>query len=327
DFAEKIEYEIATAWVMHTWRMENWKCTPYLFFFGPPASGKTWAMEVLGALAYRPMMTFPSPAAVYRTTEEWHPTFFLDEVQMYLQRTEKADIINYLNAGYRRGQTVIRMEENPQTKRLEPVPFEVFGPKCLAGTIGLLETLKTRCFTIVMSRAVRHVNLHLDAEQIDYFRSRLFTYRLDCLSENSDIIDMLQFSEKYKEITDGRLKELVFPLYEVAPTSCKELFAELLFKLRGELLEEEALSIEAIIFSALVTAHKERPLIPLSDVATAVNELITSTAEWIDNKTIGHIISKLGFNKMRYKNRTHIIWDDNIAVRLLKRYPTRREEE
>ena len=102
DFMEDIEYDIAVAWIMHTWRMENWNATPYLFFFGPAASGKTWTMEVLGALSYRPMLTFPSSAALYRTTEEWHPTLFLDEVQIYLMRTERGEIINYLNAGYRR---------------------------------------------------------------------------------------------------------------------------------------------------------------------------------------------------------------------------------
>jgi hypothetical protein len=112
DFSEPFQYTIASDWVKHTWRMENWRSTPYLFFYGPADSGKTWTMEVLASICFRPILcTSTTSASLFRIAEKFCPTLFLDEIQLYSQ-DEKAEIIALLNSGYRRGQVAIRTRIN-----------------------------------------------------------------------------------------------------------------------------------------------------------------------------------------------------------------------
>jgi Protein of unknown function (DUF3631) len=61
----------------------------------------------------------------------------------------RADLQAVLNAGYRRGQLVLRMGGNNRTT-LET--FEVFGAKALAGLGGLPPTLASRCVRLELKR-------------------------------------------------------------------------------------------------------------------------------------------------------------------------------
>lgn len=317
DFAKETEYDITSAWVMHTWRMENWAVTPYLFFFGPPASGKTWALEVLASISYRPYLGLMSPASLYRMTEAWHPTMFLDETQLYLRGGEKTDILNYLNAGYRRGQTVTRTEPNPKTGEWELALYEVFGAKCLAGTRELLKALETRCFLFIMSRATREIEQWIDVSEADTLRSKLFMYRLKSLADNAELLDMRGF--ELGNVKDGRLREIFHSLVMVTPSKIKPLFLEHAEKLDRARVQEEALSLESLVFSALVSVRDDRLLIPFREITDRLNLSLLS-GESLSSKLVSSIIKKLGFNKRRLSSGVHVIWDDNLAFRLSKRY-------
>jgi hypothetical protein len=50
-------YDVLTAWVLSSWIPEKWHAVPYLSFFGPPGSGKTWALEVLASIGFRPFLS------------------------------------------------------------------------------------------------------------------------------------------------------------------------------------------------------------------------------------------------------------------------------
>jgi hypothetical protein len=104
-------YDALTAWLLSSWIPEKWHAVPYLFFYGPPASGKTWALEVLASIGFRPFMSASATlASVFRVIDQWHPTMFLDETEVYMKK-DRDEILNLLNAGYRKGFPAVRVEE------------------------------------------------------------------------------------------------------------------------------------------------------------------------------------------------------------------------
>jgi hypothetical protein len=146
----------ATLWVAHTHAIEAAMATPYLYASSAePESGKTRLLEALRELVSNPIMTMNvSDAALFRTLEEREPTLFFDEVDAVFnpkarERGHRDDLRALLNAGYRRGELVLRMGGGNNTQLQT---FRVFGPKALAGLGTLPPTLASRCISITMKR-------------------------------------------------------------------------------------------------------------------------------------------------------------------------------
>ena len=317
DFSEPFQYDICTAYILHTWRMENWKVTPYLFFYGPKGSGKSQALEVLSLICYRPI-TSPSftSASLMRLAERYCASLFLDEAQIY-SREEKAELNALLNAGYKRGQSAIRTFINKETGDEDLRFYSPFSPKCLAGTRQLLATVQDRSIVIVMSKNVRPIPLQIDELQGERLRAKLFMYRVGNLAVERGIQPIRDIPEEY--LTYGRSIEILYPLIAVAPKNLKTQFFDYASFLRNERLEEDALSLESRVFSAIVAVHKKyEVLIPLNDVVDLLN---LNLPEVVTNRAVGAVVSKLGFYKRMYKNRTHIIWSETVYKRLIRRYP------
>jgi hypothetical protein len=66
--------------------------------------------------------------------------------------------------------------------------------------------------------------------------------------------------------------------------------------------------------------RKDRNLVPLSEIADVVN---VSLKESLGNKTVASALNRLGFHKILVRNRVHIVWNEQLAERLSKRYPKR----
>jgi hypothetical protein len=145
-----------TLWVAHSWTIEAARATPYLYVTSAePECGKTRLLEVLHELVLKPLSAVNiTDAALFRAIDQREPTLFLDEVDaVFSPRAAKTgskdDQRAILNAGYRRGQQVLRMGGGRNTT-LES--FEVFGAKALAGLGTLPPTLASRCIRIELTR-------------------------------------------------------------------------------------------------------------------------------------------------------------------------------
>jgi Protein of unknown function (DUF3631) len=146
----------ATLWVAHTHAIDAAMATPYLYASSAePESGKTRLLEALRELVRNPIMTMNvSDAALFRTLDEREPTLFFDEADAVFnpkarERGHRDDLRALLNAGYRRGELVLRMGGG-NNNQLQT--FRVFGPKALAGLGTLPPTLASRCIPITMKR-------------------------------------------------------------------------------------------------------------------------------------------------------------------------------
>lgn len=305
-------YDILTAWVLASWVHERWNAVPYLFFFGPAASGKSRALEVLKAIGQRPLMTASaSLSTIFRVIEMWNPTLFLDETEVYMRR-DRTEILNLLNSGYRKDTPAMRVEETKEGQR-EVKFFNCFGFKGLAGTKDLMDTLKSRCIVFSMTKATREIRQEIDEEWAKAIREKLLMYRFKMLSQKEP--------PESPNILRGRLRELFDPLIIVAPLSEKNAIIQQAQKIEATLKEEEETSLDSIVFKAIFKLHEETgdEKILIADISKITNETL-EIDEILNSISVGMVVKRLGFKKCLKGGKRAIRWNNEIAERLTCRY-------
>ena len=155
---DAVHLPLAT-WVIATHAVQHFDCFPYIALLSPAKRcGKTRLLEVLETLVYHPWRgTAPTPAALFRKMAE-APTLLLDEVEALnsKNKSESAQaILAILNAGHRKGATILRCE-GPKHELKE---FPVYGPKAFAAIGRLPDTLTDRSIAITMQRRTKGQNV------------------------------------------------------------------------------------------------------------------------------------------------------------------------
>jgi Protein of unknown function (DUF3631) len=146
------QHAVVAVWNAHAHAIAATSTTPYLHVVSAELeSGKTRLLEVIEPLVPSPMsVASMSTAVLYRAVDKLAPTLLLDEVDNQLKdKTEKAELIGLLNAGYRRGAKAYRIGG---ARRDELEAFETFSAKAIAGLSDLVAALASRCLRIEMRR-------------------------------------------------------------------------------------------------------------------------------------------------------------------------------
>jgi hypothetical protein len=327
DLPEPEAYNVLAAWIFASWTLEKWSIAPYLFFFGTFGTGKTRALEVLSKLCSRGWLAlYMTPANLYRPLEDWKPTLFMDEAEIY---GDKAEIIGLLNGSYRKGQYVSRQKESDGD--YETVFFDCFGFKAIAGTKDLAKTLRSRCIIFQTSNATRKIKFFIDESRCTQLRNKLLKWRFTTMLKSEDSGDNEAFykrcEELVEEIGNQREVELFYPLLSVATS--KEIESEILQYAKqsaNKKLDELSLTTESQCLSAIVQAKEQGLMnnsrIAVRDITKIVNQALTMDEWWKERVTSG-ICSRLGFQKVRGTGgRAMIQWDNKLIDRLKqdKRY-------
>lgn len=290
-------YDVLTAWVFASWIREVWVTVPYLYFYGPIASGKTRGLEVLQQLSYRGILASNiSSAALFRICEQWHPTLFLDETEIY-GTEKKGEVIGLLNSGYRKGQLAVRAAPTAN-KDFVIKTFDVFGFKALAGTRGLAQALESRCIMIRMLKTHNQVRQLIDVEKALELRNKLLEFRffvLQCENDLSAVSAVFLESVPKLDFADGRLVELYSPLLAVSNEGCESILehAQNMFEIRQ--MEQQA-TIEAELVEILARDDlvDEKGVAMTKDIAAVFNETRLEREQW-KTRSIGWKIRGLGF--------------------------------
>ena len=104
---------VASLWAAATYLWPHFDAFPYLVITSDTKrSGKTRFSEILSFLCSNSRnMAGMTAATVFRTIRDEQPTMFIDEAESL--SGESADTMRtVLNVGYRRGQTIPRVEKN-----------------------------------------------------------------------------------------------------------------------------------------------------------------------------------------------------------------------
>jgi len=219
-------HDVCASTVLLSHRMREFNTTPYVFLYGPPGSGKTRVLDIFNFLCFNPLFSSSmSPASIYQSINKWHPTLLIDETDRWKKaKNDEGTLatLQILNSGYRRNQKVVRASR----EGTDPILYDVFGLKVIAGTEPLPRTLADRTIRLDMEKNVKDIPLDLPRENLRQLRGQLERYQLTyalgrvpdgCSSPGSMKIDV--DPEDLKEtIRDNRVTELIYPLYAVCPT-------------------------------------------------------------------------------------------------------------
>ena len=146
------EYVAVSLWCLHTHIYDQFTVTPRLALRSPTADcGKTTLLDMLAKLVARPeKFDNITTAAIFRLTDEMHPTLLIDEADnLGLALQPNGRLRAVFNSGHRKGGTIAIMEDG------RPRKFSTFAPLALAlpdAMHGLPRTLNSRTVTITMER-------------------------------------------------------------------------------------------------------------------------------------------------------------------------------
>lgn len=242
---------VLALWTLATHIFECFDSFAYLAITSPTKRcGKTRLAEIVELLSANGFRTVSaSPAAIFRTIQactlkKETITLIIDEAESLGKGSEASETVReILNAGYRRGQFVLRCEKS-RDESYEPKRFSTFCPKVIVLIGTLQDTLADRCIPIRMQR-------RKNGEEIERF---LYTRALAGARRTQKQISEWananrgRVKRRYrgKDITflEDREAELWMPLFAVctvaAPERTESLKAIALGISRGKQSEEPA---------------------------------------------------------------------------------------
>lgn len=150
---------VLALWTLATYLFDCFDTFAYLAITSPTKRcGKTRLAEIIELLSDNSLRTVAaSPAAIFRMIrkselENQTVILIMDEAEVLGTRSDRAEALReILNAGYRRGQYVLRCEKNGEDG-YEPQKFSVYCPKVMVLIGNLNDTLADRCIPIPMRR-------------------------------------------------------------------------------------------------------------------------------------------------------------------------------
>jgi putative DNA primase/helicase len=168
-------------WILFTHTIDAANVAPILNICSPEKRcGKTTLLSLLENLVKRPLLASNiTPAAIFRTIEEYKPTLLLDESDTFVNN-EKSELRGIINSGHTRSSAyVIRTVGEDHT----PQKFSTWGAKCLAGIGNLPDTIKDRSISITLRRKLSHETVdslrYTSKEQINRLHRQCVRFALD----------------------------------------------------------------------------------------------------------------------------------------------------
>ena len=304
DFDEAFE-NVATHYVLLSWLYDAFNELPYLRLRGDYGSGKTRALLTIGSLCYKGF--FASGAStvspIFHTLDAFRGTLIFDEADFRFS-DERAEIVKILNNGNVSGLPVLRTMMNRQ-REFNPQAFQVFGPKIVA-TRGSYDDkgLESRFLTEEMgSRKLRSdIPINLPGsfkDEARELRNKLLLYRFHRRHEVK--LDESLVDPKI----EPRLNQILLPLMSVvADDKLRSELRSMALDAQLNLVADRGLLVEAQVLEILaeLMAGSQRPVIPVSDIATGLIERYGDEYDRpITNRWVGSILRKR-LNVRTYKS-------------------------
>lgn len=333
ELPDERQYDVLTAWIFACWIPERWDTVPYIFFFGPMASGKTRALASLQYLAYRANFSIScSPAALFRSIEKYNVIPFLDEAEVY-NSEDAVEIIACLNAGYKRESGYVQRFQG-DCENGDVVNFRVFGFKAIAGTDKIKNTLESRSVIIRMARNTRDVNIFIQKKQAQHIRDELLQWRFWALqnlelpsaeaAEAAEACGEGCIPKEFMDMHNSRVIELFLPLYFVSDGETRKAIIDYAKSVYADQQDEDSAGEEAEVVRALLLCHLsvDGGKLELKTIFETVNNERSEGEKFKHTKIIGKILWRLGFKKTTVgkAGRAGIIWSEEKFKQLLRRY-------
>ena len=172
--------QAAALWAAMTWFIDVIQVAPLAVITAPEKRcGKSQLLTVIGKLSKR---SFPAsnitPAALFRSIEEWQPTLLIDEADAFMNDNE--ELRGLLNGGWTRD-----LAYTVRTVGDEHVPklFSTWGAKAISGIGKLSDTLMDRAIMLELRRKLPNEQTerlrHDDSGSFDKLKAKLARFAQD----------------------------------------------------------------------------------------------------------------------------------------------------
>jgi len=337
-FSNPVYYEVVAAWILATWRIQDWRASGPLYLLGPINSGKTTVIEVLEELAFRGIRGGSmSTATMFRLSHAYTPALLIDESQIY-NREDWAEAQALINERYRPGGKVWRMVGEGHS--MAPQAFNSWGATALASSHAPWEALGSRALLIRMEKGKpeRHTSTPDFYVQAAMLRSQLLQYRFNNLNTRPSLADPEAAPDPIiamlDKVADERTKEVAYPLLVVADPLCHGILMDYFLHLEEEHQAIEEGSDFAAYVIAISNAAPVSGKVSAEDVRVELAKLWglwdLDKSKFIDVKQmpsakwVSKTLQTLGFKptRMPQTGRTGVFLDPDLLSRLKLRYRT-----
>jgi DNA primase len=277
---------LSAYYVLFTWFNDCYSILPYLRFKGDYGTGKSRALQVIGALCFRPMRASgaASDASLFRTIDTWRGTLLLEEAD-YQQSDYAQATVKILNQGYDKNQAII-LRCADRANGFETEAYDVYGPKMIAMRGEFDDkALASRCLTKEMGGATLRKDIPIQLprqfwlEEAPRLRGLLLRYRLEHWQPNVEVSQISITAE-----IEPRLKQVVLVLYSVVKDD--ELRADLTAFVEDyhrQVIRERQETLEARVLEALIVQIEREKSKPESEQDLSVGRIRDLTnlfVEW-----------------------------------------------
>jgi hypothetical protein len=149
--------KLIAIWIIGTYYHKQFDTFPYLFLNAMRGSGKTRLLKIISWLQYNgkgEVLTNPSDAVIFRTAQETGLIF--DEFESEKSK-DKQTMREYLNACYKKGGVVYRMEKQKDASGKEKqiaMPHPLYTPVAMANINGIEDVLQDRSLTLILEKSM-----------------------------------------------------------------------------------------------------------------------------------------------------------------------------
>jgi hypothetical protein len=297
------------AHVLSSWFPEKLPVAPYLALVGPPGSGKTTAIRILGLLCRRSLLTSDiTSAAFYEVSHRMRPTLLIDET---ITAGHSRTLLHLLRTSNSRGFVSLRKNKAQMA----------YGPKVLAWLeLPKDAALNSRSIIIPMHKTARTDLKSPDDPNVLSFakkvRMRLLQLRLENYKRLSlpKIPAGVELSSRMLDL----YRALALPFEE--DPEFRECLAHVIAAQRQfqpPLLSPAQASALRSLWS-FIHEHPTAGGIWLRVLTTAMNGDLASLREpsGLNERTVGDILTSLGLTNRTRKNSGYVLWLDR-SVRVL----------
>jgi hypothetical protein len=313
-------YELIAAWILHTYLLEAFEYSPYIWLYAIPERGKSRTGKGAIYVAYRGVHveSLRDPYLI-RISNNLKATIFFDAMDIW-GKAEKAGSEDFLLQRYEHGALVARVLYPERGAYEDTKYFDIWGATLVATNEPVHQALESRAVLISMKEASREFG-DIPLELARSLKERLVALRARHLGRELPQID---------KPAKGRLGDILKPLMQVillvAPEWEKE-FRQLISQLDQDRKVQKSESTDAKLISIIAGLEREveEGLLRSQKILEAYNQGVSEKFK-ISDKSLGWKLKALGFPKKQTENGKCIVYDKKLLESLMVKFGLKDED-
>ncbi|CAG0955472.1 hypothetical protein METP3_00467 [Methanosarcinales archaeon] len=308
-------YDFLALWIFHTYLLEKFDYSPYIWLFAIPDRGKTRTGKACIHMAYRGIhIESLKEANLIRYANHFKATLFIDVKDIW-QKTQKAGSEDILLARYEKGIVVSRVFNPDKGPFRDMVNFEVFGATVIATNEQVDSTLESRAVQINMPESSKGFEKNIRAIDLLPFRERLTAFRAR---------HMNTLLPEVNKIAQRRLGDIIRPLHQILVLVKSEKESVLKDLVKGIESERKAVASETDegrILRAIIKLIKwsGKDTLSVKSITEEINMGVPDTYKKGPAR-VGRILDSMGFEKTRMSDGRYIICDEKQIDLMKERF-------